>query len=296
MRDKTIAIIMISIEMLLLTSGCGNKTDDKELLQNYLRERYGEEFVVLNTEKTANGYTPFSYKCSASCIPKAAPDRLFKASVEYKQTDEVDYFDLYGQGILNKRAADMVKEKIGDFFFEYSVRVELGSPSDIVLPDMGQITFENYFKSVEEDYPEKSDKLSPVSYYITVNADSYRPESYSEEYDLLYGVLESFSDEFRTDGRLWIRFMEDELYKRNTEWYSENVYSMPKENYYRNYDETDENSEYHYESFDMYYDFSKREIVSSGSDREPMIKDAYITIRTKKSGGLDNGSKNCQSK
>lgn len=291
MKTK-VFLFSFGMTLSLLMTGCDNKISDEELLQEYLQERYGEEFVVLNTERKANGYTPFSYRCSASCIPKANPEYLFKASVEYKQTDEVDYYDLYGQGILNKCAADSVKEQIGDFFPEYSVTVNLGTPSDIVLPNMEKITFEDYFKSIEPEYPEKSDGLSYVSYYIAVDVESYQPISYSEEYDMLYGLVESFSDEFRIDGRLWIMFMQDELYKRYTDWTSQNIYSMPKEKYYRNYDETDEKNKYHYESYDMYYDFSEHEIVSSGSEREPMKKEAYITLRTNKSGGLDNGNKN----
>lgn len=103
---------------------------------------------------------------------------------------------------------------------------------------------------------------------------------------MLYGLLQDFSDEFRIDGRLWIMFVLDELYERYTEWNSDNAYSMSKENYYRNYDETDEKSEYHYESYDMYYDFSKHEIVSFGSGREPMRKENYIALRNDKSKEL----------
>lgn len=70
MKTK-VFLFSFGMTLSLLMTGCDNKISDEELLQEYLQERYGEEFVVLNTERTANGYTPFSYRCSASCISQS---------------------------------------------------------------------------------------------------------------------------------------------------------------------------------------------------------------------------------
>lgn len=283
MRSLLSKIIIISSPILfLILVLTGNLKSDEEKILEYLQERYCEEFTVIDTDSSSYGGPVFSYNLTADCCPVNHPEYLFAAKITHGGTSEAYISDLYAQGILNKRTADMVKEKIGDFFPDYFVMVELPESTDIVLSDMEEITYESYFQSRAPEYPEKTNELPEATYYITVNTDSYISVPYDKEYDMLFGLLEELSEELHIDGRIRLEYVPNNLYERYTEWRSEHLYAMPSSYYYSNYDDYDEKKKYPYELYVIDYDNTEQKLTSFWSDREPMTKELYVNGRTEK--------------
>lgn len=282
MRSLLSKIIIISSPILFfILALTGNLKSDEEKILDYLQERYGEEFTVIDTNFSSYGGPVFSYNLTADCCPVNHPEYLFAAKITHGGTSEAYISDLYAQGILNKRTTDKVKEKIGNFFPEYFVYVDLGEDSDIVLTDMEDITYETYFQSVKAEYPEKTDDIFPVRCYITVNSDSYVSLSYDEEYDMFFDMMNEMSEELQVDVWILIKYMPNDLYNRYTKWHSEHIYAMPQSHYYPNYDFNSENK-YSYELYDMYYNYTDHVLSSFSSEYEPTIKELYVNERTEK--------------
>lgn len=275
-----ISICAVCTAFLMLLTGCGS--NNKKDLQKYLQERYGEEFIIFDIDTSSYGGPVFSYNLSAGCYPVDHPEYLFTAKITHAGTNGAYFSDYYANGILNKRTADMVEGKIGDFFADYFVMVELPECSGIVLSDMEEITYESYFQSRDPEYPKKTDVLPEATYYITVNTDSYISVSYDEEYDMFFDILEELSENLHIDGRIWIEYMPSALYERYTKWHSEHLYAMPMSYYYSNYDAYDKEKEYPYELYHIDYDHEKCSITSFSPDQEPMTKELYVNERTEK--------------
>lgn len=272
-----ISICVVCTALLVLLSGCGKS--DEERVQKYLEDRYNEEFVVIDTESSSYGGAAFSYNLSASCYPTAHPEYIFYAEISHAGTSEASYSDHYAQGILNKRTADIVSEKLADFPSEFCVFVNVNNKSDVKFDNMEEVDYESYFLNSYRNYSSYTNQLYPIVYSIAINEDSYESIGFDKEFELFYGILKEMSADIQADGKLNIRFMPQELYNRYTTWYSEhtiNSFGMPTNYYYADYDF---GGEFIYELYELHYSLQNDKLTSFNSSKETMTEELYVNKR-----------------
>ena len=269
-----------------ILSGCGldflrnganqPQTSTEELIQEYLHDRYQEDFIVLNTYKSADGRTPFSYHLTANCVPVANPDCIFTAEADVGNSDALQFSDLYGQGILNQKAAALIDEKLASYFEEYHVTVDLKSESGIVLPDMDALTFDAYFRSVDPNYADHPERFRQISCYIAVNLDKALPATYEEEFDILFDTLADFSEELHLNAQMYVQMMDTDSLQIYLDWYTEHCNAMGTV------------EDYHFDLYHFAYDVQQHGYGIPLFDEKPFTKEDYVNKRIQKTADAEN--------
>ncbi len=281
MKKKKLICLTCAGAVLLLLGYRYLQSDEKKI-ERYLEDRYGEEFVVLNTSSTGDGRTPFSHTVTAFCTPADDPECIFRTRIENAGTQHPLYVDEYAKGILCQRMEKTVTEKLRDYFGEYFVECYIYQNFSPILPDMQNITYEEYFGGLYRNYPEQESGKIVAAYIITVNSGHYEPQDYGAEYDLLYGVLKDISDTLQIDGRLIVSFDSALLYERELEWSAAHAYpfAMPTSAYHYDKECTEDIPFLFYE---IGYDHTKQCNASFYSDDAQMTRENYIERRSRDS-------------
>lgn len=278
-RSDLICLVCVAgVAISLLLAKCGQS--DERKIENYLEDRYDKEFTVLNTSSSADGRTPFSHTVDAFCTPVDNPECIFKASIENAGTQYPLYIDEYAKGILCQRMKKTVTEKLGDYFGEFFVECYIYQNFSPILPDMENITYQEYFSGLYSSYPNQESGKIVVAYIITVNSDRYEPQDYGSEYDFLYGVLKEMSDTLQVEGRLIISFDPTILYERELEWSLEHAYPYAMPTSYYHYDEKSL-KDIPFEYYTMGYDHISCQSTTFYSYEERLTREIYIEQRTR---------------
>lgn len=280
MRKNTMIGLACATGAMVLLGMYRYLQSDEKKIERYLEDRYGEEFVVLNTSSSGDGRTPFSHTVTAFCTPVDDPECIFRTSVENAGTQYPLYVDEYAKGILCQRMEQTVKEQLGDALGEFFVECHIYQNYSPSLPDMQDITYDEYFSGCSRDYPYQEFREIVAAYIITVNSDCYEAQDYGAEYDLLYGILKEMSDTLQIEGRLMISFESTILYERELEWSLEHAYPYAMPDSY--YDDENSDEAIPFEYYTMGYDHITRQSTTFYSYEERLTRESYAEQRMRK--------------
>lgn len=265
MKRKLITVTMICSAVLLLCSGCGKS--DSERVVSYLSDKYGEEFVVIDSISSGDGRTPFSYSYTAYCAPTAHPECMFETTIDGLGSEQPNKIrDFYGTGILEVRIAEEMKQKLEPHFGTIFVIADLNRTGNQVLPDMQEIEYFSFLGISPDSEP---DPRSNIDYFIAVNDSVYQSTDYAEEYDVLLNALTEISQEYKINGEMDVYFMPDVTYQAYTEWKSKTLAPFSY-------------SEYTYEYERIAYSAVTEQVVTGFNQDEAMTKEKYQRERKEK--------------
>ena len=258
------AALLICASAMLCLNGCGKS--DQELVLDYLTEKYGESFVVLDSESSSDGRSPFSYSYTAYCAPADHPEYLFRTIAEGLGSDERNSFrDYYGTGILNVRIAGMLKENLDLFFGEVFVTADLNRTGSQILPDMENIEYFTFLGITPE---QASDGQTNIDFFVAVSNATYQAESFTAEYDALLGAVSELSGALHARSDVTVLFMEEAAYQAFAEWNKKTLHPFP----FRDYANA-------YQSVRLTYDPADGKVVPGFNRQEPMTAETYAQKR-----------------
>ncbi len=272
MRKTVLALCAV---LLLGMSSCGSRAPEvsdgrtnEEQIQDYLQERYQTDFRVLNTLRSADGRTPFSYHLLANCVPVSDPDCLFitEASSDGKRLKS--FTDLYAQGVMNKKAAAEMQDTLSKSFEICNVRTDVRSAADIPPADLQSMTVESYFKSIDPDYAAHPDRFSQVTFYAAVSLEGNMPETYEDEFDALYQAIADFSEETKLNTQITVYLMPGSSYQIYLDWYAEHRNPMGTVDDFKQ------------EVYRIAYDVQQHAPGNPVFADTPTTKEDYVTERT----------------
>ncbi len=280
MKKKKSICLACAAGAVLLLLGYRYLQSDEKKIERYLEDRYGENFVVLNSSSSGDGRTPFSHTVTAFCTPADDPECIFRTRIENAGTQHPLYVDEYAKGILCQRMEKTVTEKLGDYFGEYFAECYIYQNFSPILQNMDDITYDDYFSGLYRNYPEQESGKIVAAYIITINSDRYEPQDYGAEYDLLYSVLKEMSDTLQIDGKLLVSFDPSVLYERELEWSMEHAYPYAMPTRYYHYDEK-HMEDIPFEFYTIGYDHITLQSTSFYSVGEPLSREDYTAQREK---------------
>ncbi len=187
---KRIALLILTcLFAMTALSGCSiiAEQNEKSLIENALKERYGEEFVCMRTwNNAAGGYYDDSFY--GLCHPKDDESLLFEILLN---GDGSISYDDYGSTIISKRFADIFDEQIGASIGEhYTYCCNYSILNDDITCqriENDNFTFDYFFSSVCEKY---DDNKLGLYYAICIDVSKQLDTSYEKEYDLIVSALE----------------------------------------------------------------------------------------------------------
>ena len=260
---KGAACVLCASLMLCLT-GCGKS--DQELVLDYLTEKYGESFVMLDSESSSDGRSPFSYSYTAYCAPADHPEYLFRTIAEGFGSGERNSFrDYYGTGILNVRIAGMLKENLDPFFGEVFVTAELNRTGSQILPDMENI---EYFSFLGIDPEQAPDGQTNIDFFVAVSNAMYQAESYTAEYDALLDAVSEISGALHACSDVTVLFMDEDVYQAFVAWNGKTLHPFSFQDYSSAY-----------QSVRLAYDPAGGKVVPGFNQHEPMTAEVYAQKR-----------------
>lgn len=157
-------ILGLCTTLLIVLSGCAGS--DERSVQEYLEDRYNEQFTILDSEASADGGSAFSHNFTAFCVSESHPDCVFKTTIKGAGSGYGTFEDEYANGILSQRINKMAKEKLGDAFGEHFLACYLYQNNSLVLSDWDALTYEMYFGGLNPYYCCCYGAAAVFTYYV----------------------------------------------------------------------------------------------------------------------------------
>ncbi|MGN0655250.1 MAG: hypothetical protein ACI4KR_00510, partial [Ruminiclostridium sp.] len=184
---RKLLLMSAALAVPLLLSGCVNKAKAERLLAKALEERYGEEFVVLDSIVTSANWLNAG-PLEAICCPVSDNKLTFQASYSIKR--QQFYGDEYAEAIVREEAYAEMEQILSQHYTDFLLEVSVFPPM-IQYDERNNYTdFTNIedvsITSYEEKYGEKTD----ISFYVYFN------ESEIEKYDEVSEIFRSYSERF----------------------------------------------------------------------------------------------------
>ncbi len=121
-RNKKLLSLISALAIPLMLSGCVNKKSEEKKLAKALEERYGEEFVVVDSIVTGGNWLTAG-PLSAVCYPKSDRDLLFKA--DYSIANQYIYDDGYIQAIVREEIINNMENVLSQYYDTFVVEVDV---------------------------------------------------------------------------------------------------------------------------------------------------------------------------
>lgn len=179
--------LLAALAIPLLLCGCVNVRAEEKKLAKALEEKYGEEFVVVDSIVTG-GHPIYAGPLEAVCYPKKNKDLLFIAS--YSISNQCLYDDEYVQAIVREEAYAEMEEILSRYYTDFFLDVQVYQPPI----DYGEIEkyprFTNIsdvsIKSYEEKYGEKTkihfDVITNIENFVDFNEIEDIFQEYTKNY------------------------------------------------------------------------------------------------------------------
>lgn len=187
--------LLAALAIPLLLCGCVNVRAAEKKLAKALEEKYGEEFVVVDSIVTG-GHPIYAGPLEAVCYPQKNKDLLFIAS--YSISNQCLYDDEYVQAIVREEAHAEMNEIISKNYEDFLIETEVFQP----LIEYGERekypSFTNVSDVSIQSYEEKYGEKMNISFYVIFN------ETEIERYDEVSKIFKSYSNKFdNADLNFW---------------------------------------------------------------------------------------------
>lgn len=190
-KQKLLALIS-ALAIPLMLSGCVNKKVEEKKLAKALEERYGEEFVVVDSIVTGGNWLTAG-PLSAVCYPKSDRDLLFKA--DYSIANQYIYDDGYIQAIVREEAYTEMEEILSGYYTDFYLDVRVSKPMIKYAEREEYPRFINISDVSIASYEEKYGEKMILSFRIAFNIDEIT------EYEEVDKIFKQYSKKF-TNGRV----------------------------------------------------------------------------------------------
>lgn len=222
---KKITILIITCLFAMTTlSGCTTETSVKNMIEEALEKRYGEEFVCHDTWYDNDGayYTTSYY---GLCSPKDSPDILFEVLIN----DEGRLWrDEYVSMTASKEFTNLFNEYVGNNWGEhYTYCYNYGMIYDeMTVPCFinGEFSLESYRKHIISLF---DDNRLTLYYTICVNTSNQHDDA-AKEYKTLINALKHIYDITKSQGielkfSLDIYFINSDVYHNCVDYIQNNA-------------------------------------------------------------------------
>lgn len=186
-RKRKLLSLISALAIPLILSGCVNRKSEEKKLAKALEERYGEEFVVVDSIVTGGNWLTAG-PLSAVCYPKSDRDLLFKA--DYSIANQYIYDDGYIQAIVREEAYEEMEEIISDYYTDFLIDVNVFQPIIEYAEREKYPEFVNITDVSIASYEEKYGEKMRLSFYIIFN------DTEVEKYDEVSHIFEKYSEKF----------------------------------------------------------------------------------------------------
>ena len=121
-------------------TGCGTG-DRNARAERLLQDRYGEEFVVLDSHQRHSGW------CDFKMYPADTPDVIFEAWID---NGDARFSDNYVNRLMCKKVLERFSKGFDDFEKEYFLAVELWELAEPAMFYNAEVSLEDYSKEVQD--------------------------------------------------------------------------------------------------------------------------------------------------
>lgn len=186
MKQKMLSLLS-ALAVPLLLSGCVSQWAEEKKLAKALEERYGEEFVVVDSYIGKANWLNIG-SLEAVCHPAENENLTFKASYGISNKNLGD--DNYIQAIVREEAYAEMEEILSEYYTDFLLDV------DVFQPIIGYAEREDYpsFTNISDisisSYEEKYGEKMRLSFNIIFN------EAEVEKNDEVSDIFEKYSDKF----------------------------------------------------------------------------------------------------
>ncbi len=191
-RKRKLLSLISALAIPLILSGCVNRKSEEKKLAKALEERYGEEFVVVDSIVTGGNWLTAG-PLSAVCYPKSDRDLLFKA--DYSIANQYIYDDGYIQAIVREEAYTEMEEILSGYYTDFFLDADVMQP----MIDYGEREKYPRFTNISdvsiESFEKKYGEKMVLSFDIVFNIDEIN------DYEEVSGIFEEYSKKF-TNGRV----------------------------------------------------------------------------------------------
>lgn len=205
-RRITALLIVVVTLCVLLVLFLIHYSSRRSKTERYLKEKYGEEFVIADDWTTLAGDhvgkhgVPFVPTYWAVCTPESGSDIYFSFHTDFG-FDEI--YDTYYSSLLNYQLSQMLQIRLKEYFGQCLAVGEFTMINDFDFKNSADAAVENVLAG---DY-DKS-----VSYKLAINTDVYKSSNYEEEYEVIINALEELN-QIGLQGTLIIYFLPEEGYE-----------------------------------------------------------------------------------
>ena len=186
---RKLLLMSAALAVPLLLSGCVNKAKAERLLEKALEERYGEEFVVLDSIVTSANWLNAG-PLEAICCPVSDNKLTFQASYSIKR--QQFYGDEYAEAIVREEAYAEMEQILSHYYTDFILNAN-ACHSIIQYNEMSKYTkFTNMEDVSISSYEEKYGEKMIISFYIGFNTEEL--DNYEEAEPIFKEYCEKFND------------------------------------------------------------------------------------------------------
>lgn len=184
--------LLAALAIPLLLCGCVNVRAAEKKLAKALEEKYGEEFVVVDSIVTG-GHPIYAGPLRAVCYPKSNKNLLFKA--DYSISNQCLYEDEYIEAIVREEAYAEMEETLSRYYTDFFLDVNVLQPSIDYGEREKYPRFTNASDVSITSFEKKYGEKMFLSFNMVFNMEEI------ESYDEVSKIFEHYSEKF-TNGRV----------------------------------------------------------------------------------------------